>query len=209
MQNGALGSSYQSNLVKQETLRPDVLVNRFSEQLAKLAEREIGTLLSRRTSAEEIVQTVFRTFFRRNEAGQFRVEHDGALWQLLVTLTLNKIRKAAERHSALRRDVRREVLVDPSDLGWLADHASQPDSLVILADELEWLLKNLDSREVEIVKGLMEDVPVQELAHSVGCSRSTVRRVRERLLFKLRQRILEDSEKMPDSVRHSPNTAGC
>jgi hypothetical protein len=44
-----------------------ILCRRFSRQLLRLAEQNIGAKLKSRLDPEDITQTVFRTFFRRTQ----------------------------------------------------------------------------------------------------------------------------------------------
>jgi len=85
------------------------LFQRFSQRLWELAAAQLGRQLERRVDADDILQSVFRTFFRRSSEGQYSFDHSGALWQMLVRITLNKIRKQAARHRAGKRDFRLEV----------------------------------------------------------------------------------------------------
>ena len=47
--------------------------------------------------ADDIVQSVFRTFFRRAQAGEFRIDSSAQLWQLLVRITVLKAQHQAGR----------------------------------------------------------------------------------------------------------------
>ena len=49
---------------------------------------------------EDVVQSMGRSFFRRLRRGDFDLADRDALWALLVTITLNKSRNAADRHLA-------------------------------------------------------------------------------------------------------------
>jgi hypothetical protein len=182
-------------------LTPDELLRRYSPLLAQVAEQQIGPRLRQRTSVDDILQTVFRTYFRRSQQGRFQIEHEGALWALLLKLTCNKIRKQAERHTAQRRDVAREVLIDPGELAWVANGEAGPHEVAALTDELEWLLAQLAPRDVEIVRGLLAEESEQTIAGRARCSRATVRRVRERIAFKLRQRATAEDDVLSDCLR--------
>lgn len=85
------------------------IYQRYAQRLCALAEKDIGERLARRVGPEDIVQSVFRTFFRRTGDGQFAVDHSGSLWRLLVRITANKVLRHAEREGAARRDMKVEV----------------------------------------------------------------------------------------------------
>ena len=68
----------------------DAIYSQYATKLCALAESHIDQRLRPRVEAEDIVQSVFR-FFRRLKDGQFDFKHSGALWRLLVEITLRKV----------------------------------------------------------------------------------------------------------------------
>ena len=85
------------------------LFARYASRLARLAERHLSRELAARADGEDVVQSVFRTFFRRSARGEFHIASSARLWRLLVTITLRKVRTQARRHTAGVRDVSAEV----------------------------------------------------------------------------------------------------
>ena len=53
---------------------------RYADRLRTLAARKASTDLKRRVDAEDIVQSVFRTFFRRAAGGQYDAPTGDELW---------------------------------------------------------------------------------------------------------------------------------
>ncbi len=80
---------------------------RYASRLQALARTQTANNLSARFDPEDVVQSVFRTFFRRAADGYYHVPPGEQLWQLLLVLALNKVRSLASYHRAQRRDVRR------------------------------------------------------------------------------------------------------
>jgi RNA polymerase sigma-70 factor (ECF subfamily) len=66
------------------------IYERYVDQLLALAKRRISQRLARRVDAEDILQSVFRTFFNRARQGQFQVEDQDDLCKLLVRITLHR-----------------------------------------------------------------------------------------------------------------------
>ena len=66
------------------------LFARYARQLVRMADRRLGRNLAAREDGEDVVQSVFRTFFRRNAAGMLQIETSSQAWRLLVTITLRK-----------------------------------------------------------------------------------------------------------------------
>jgi len=170
------------------------LYRRYSHRLCALAEGQIGQRLGRRVGADDIVQSVFRTFFRRAADREFVIDHSGSLWRLLVKITLNKIRRYGERHRAAKRDVGAEVYVaddrlDPEAVA----HDPGPEEAAALADEMEALFAGLKSPEPAILQLAFQGYSTSEIAEQVGRSRWTVRRVLDRIGGRLRNRLEADS----------------
>ena len=88
----------------------------FRDRLCSLVQREMNRRYARREDAEDIVQSVFRTLFRRAARGEFQFEHDGALWKLLQKITRRKILKHVEYHQAERGLPIRKKSLDCQDL---------------------------------------------------------------------------------------------
>lgn len=155
---------------------------RYAERLWRLAEREIGTRLRRRVTADDIVESVFRTFFTRTARGEFSIAHSGALGSLLEEITRRKVRRQWNHHTCEMRNVHRETYPDEvgSDLGMFWRLPTEEDA-VDFVDALEILMRQLDAREAEIVRLILDDFQINDIAKCVGCSRWTVRRVLDRV----------------------------
>src|SRR3954452_18746956 len=80
---------------------------RYAERLLALAAAQSSPELARRVDPEDIVQSVFRTFFRRASQGHYAVPDGEEIWKLLLVIALNKVRATGAFHRAAKRDVRR------------------------------------------------------------------------------------------------------
>src|SRR5256885_2097714 len=81
-------------------------------ELIGVAEAQLSGKLAGRLDGEDVVQSVFRTFFRRSAAGEFQVDASDQLWRLLLTITLRKVRAKARRETAEKRDAGAEAAGD-------------------------------------------------------------------------------------------------
>jgi DNA-directed RNA polymerase specialized sigma24 family protein len=81
---------------------------RFAEGLRDVVRQRLDPKILRRAGEDDVVQSVFASFFTAppGPGGPPRSRAD--LWRLLVHFTLCKVANTAERHRAQRRDVRRE-----------------------------------------------------------------------------------------------------
>ena len=167
---------------------------RFAYRLIALARSRLDKKVHVRVDAEDIVQSVYRSFFGRQQLGQFQLENWDGLWSLLALITVRKCNKQAETHHAARRDVNREN--PPSqlteDVEGCLDLQSQeptPEHLVMLEETLVAVYKNLKAGERELVQMRLQGYMVEELATHADCTERTIYRLLERV-----RKILEDME---------------
>jgi len=164
-----------------------LLYFRYAEQIRSLAAARLGHDLGPRVDADDIVQSVFRTFFRRAALGQFEVPDGEFLWGLILVIALNKIRSQAAYHRAAKRDVRRT----PAMSAETEPDRRDPNALATLQMVLEDLMTELTPPQRSVIELRIEGHEVNEIASRVGCSRRSV----ERTLQKFRNRltaVLED-----------------
>lgn len=83
------------------------LYYRYADRLMRLASKSTPAELAPRFDPEDIVQSVFRTFFRRAAKGQYEAPEGDELWKLLLVMALNKVRSRAAFHRARKRDIRK------------------------------------------------------------------------------------------------------
>ena len=76
----------------------------YSDQLLRLVRRQLSDKLASRVDPEDILQSVFGSFFRR----PFDLQDARGMFALLVEISLNKTRDTARFHQREKRDVRRE-----------------------------------------------------------------------------------------------------
>src|SRR4051812_6601332 len=97
----------------------DQLFTHYARRLTRLAEQHLSRKLSGRMDGEDVVQSVFRTFFRRTAEGEFRIDSSAQLWRLLVKITLLKARAKGRYHTADKRDAGAEQAAGAED--WLPE----------------------------------------------------------------------------------------
>ncbi len=165
-----------------------LLYFRYAEQLRSLAAARIPNDLGQRLAPSDIVQSVFRTFFRRAALGQYDVPQGEDLWKLLLVIALNKIRSAGTHHRAACRDVARTPGIEPT-----AQEAAvgyQEDAWTTLRLVVEELLQQMPSSHRDMIEARIEGYEVAEIAQLVGRSQRSVERVLREFRLRL-QTILE------------------
>ncbi len=148
------------------------LYARYATRLLELAKSRTGVELGHSVDPEDVVQSVFRTFFRRAAQGSYQVPNGDTLWKLLMVIALNKIRSLADYHRAGKRDVRR---TQPISGVVPADHADE--SLNILQITIDELTSQLHESHQQMIRMRIEGYGVDEIAIKVQRSKRTTERV--------------------------------
>jgi RNA polymerase sigma-70 factor (ECF subfamily) len=169
-----------------------LLFHRFASRLIGLARARLDPLVRQKVDPEDVVQSVFKSFFLRHAAGQWDLGGWDGLWALLTVLTVRKCGRRAEYHRAGRRDVRREVAGGEEEDETFADCAAMarepsPEEAVVLAETVQRLLAPLASRDRHIVTATLQGCQAAEVAEQVGCTQRTVHRVLQRVRARLQR----------------------
>jgi RNA polymerase sigma-70 factor (ECF subfamily) len=177
------------------------VVRRYATRLIALAGAQLDDRLRRKVDPEDVVQSAFRSFFRRAEAGQFDVNNWESLWGLLVQFTLRKCGRRIQYFRAARRDFRREVPSAPvsseeqEDLAQLAaDPSPSPEEVTFLTDTAEQVMRRLGSeRKRRIFELSLQGYSIAEISSQVSYYERGVERVRSQIR-QLLEGLLEQSE---------------
>lgn len=170
----------------------------YGERLQRLAENHLSKRLKQRVGADDVIQSVCRTFFRRAQIGQFELADSDALWGLMCAITLTKIRQLARFHGRRKRDFcqeqgpNRPAGESSFSLREFVHGGPSPEEAAVFVDELEQLLHGLDDEEQRIVELKLQQFTNQEIAEQLRCSERTVRRMVKRVQSRLRE-VLNDS----------------
>ena len=138
--------------------------------------------LARRVDPEDVVQSVYRSFFTRARDGQFVIERSGDLWRLLLGISFNKLQSQVERHTAAKRSFRKEAgqaTSEDRDEGAFSPQADgpAPEELLAVSEELERLISSLPERHRDILERRLRGESIPEIATAVGRSERSIRRV--------------------------------
>ncbi len=148
------------------------LFERYGGRLYDVAERQLGNDLLQRVDADDIVQSVFRTFFRRAINGEYQVPKGEELWRLLLVIGLNKVRSQGVRHRAQRRDVSRTANCSDS-----TKPAQDQTGFVVLKMAIDDLVSSFPEAHRHIVNLRIEGFEIGEIANKTKRSHRTVERV--------------------------------
>lgn len=166
-----------------------LVFERFAHRLLALARGHLDGRTRRLVDPEDVLQSVFRSFFARHADGQFELIDWNGLWAMLVVLTLRKCGRKVRHLRAARRDVRRE---DAAEWESLADGPT-PDEAAALCDLLDALRQRCGAEDWPLVALCLHGHTHAEVADRAGCTERTVRRVVARARQRL-QRLCGDAE---------------
>jgi len=171
------------------------IYERYVHRLVALARSRISMRLSRRVDAEDVVQSVYRSFFTHAQNGRFVFERSGDLWRLLSSITINKVLRQVQKHQRQKRDIGREQHMlnaegEPVQPDVATSDPSPAEALIII-EELETVMENLSERHRVVLEHRLQGASVGEIANKAGCAERTVRRVLESVRDLLEKRLIE------------------
>lgn len=158
------------------------IYERYAQQLIAKARIHLGTRLQHKVDAEDLVQSVYRSFFHRFDQGQYELENWESLWGLLILITLRKCGRKINHFYANKRDINREIEpnigTEESARHWEAiAREPTPEEAAVLTETMEHFLETFNPRQRKIITLFLQGYTQQEISSQVGCSERTVRRV--------------------------------
>ena len=171
---------------------------RYVHRLRALVRARCSSELARRVEPEDIVQSVFRRFFRRVSQGDYDVPAGEELWGLFLVIALNRIRAAEMFHRADKRDVR--VTITDPDAGNYIEAAGGHDEVAysVLQMTIAEGLEQLPEQQRFMLELRIQGHEVAEIAQKTGRSKRTVERNLQEVRTRLRAFL--DRETHDDTV---------
>ncbi len=158
------------------------LYRTYASRLIALARNHLSAKMAARFDAEDVVQSVCRSFFARARDGQFAVQASDELWRLLVAITLHKTRRAVKHHQRGKRGVDQEVAgqgIFGVPVEVLA-RAPAPEEAIALADLLETVMRRCSPLDRQIIELRLQGCTVEDIAAQTRRSERTIWRVLKR-----------------------------
>jgi RNA polymerase sigma-70 factor (ECF subfamily) len=167
----------------------------FTRRLVVLARLHLNEQLRLKVDPEDVVQSAYKSFLLRYGTDLFAGDaHE--LWLMLTRITLRKCADRARYHRAGRRDAAREAAAAGGDAPepWRDTPGREPtpDEAVVLAETVEYLLRDLDADGRAIIELSLQGYSTQEISDQLGRAERSVRRVRERARGQL-ERMREEA----------------
>jgi RNA polymerase sigma-70 factor, ECF subfamily len=153
------------------------LYRRYSERLRALAQANYSAALARSLEVDDIVQSVFASFFQRAGKGEYDVPAGEELWKLFLVMAMNKIRAKSNYYLADKRDVRITRGGDTLERHAQSDIVTEDAEHAFLQMVMEEAMENLPESHRPIIRLRTEGYDVAEIATQLGRAQRTVERV--------------------------------
>jgi RNA polymerase sigma-70 factor (ECF subfamily) len=152
-----------------------MIVRRFASRLVALAAARLKNRLRQRIDAEDVVQSVFKSFFRHLDQGELQLLDWDSLWGLLAQAVIWKVGHQHARSRAAKRALDKEM---PSndETAFLALDPT-PEAVVIAEEMMDLVLSRLREEHREIFRLSLAGWKHAEIADERGVSIATVGRV--------------------------------
>lgn len=172
------------------------IVNRFMRRLIGLARSKLDARIQRKVDPEDVVQSVFRSYFVRQMEGEFHVRDWDNLWSLLALITARKCTNVRVRYARQGRNIRLEMDAaggdDDSGAGWQAlAREPTPAQAAVLTELIERVVSALPERDRQIVALSLEGNDAAAIAARIGRAERTVRRTLDHFRNRLETAVHE------------------
>ena len=181
-------SEFLARLHNQDDAAAQELFVRFAHQLIALALRHIDAGLRHKVDPEDVVQSVYKSFFVRYGAGNLDVVNWNSLWGLLTLITVRKCAERAAYHHAECRDAARGVSPREDEAApCLEPFGREPTPLeaAVLSETVGQLLAGLDEEERPVLELSLQGYTTREISERLGRAERTVRLLREGVRHRL------------------------
>ena len=182
------------------------LYERYLQKLLRLVGHHLASRFNPRLDPEDVVQSVFKSLFRRARDGDFEFQDDEDFWKLLLTIALNKVRNKVRFHSAAKRDPSRETSPgrEQGADSFIRDQLSRGSTAaesVAFADLLEAVLNSLGEPQQQLIQYRLEGCTQTEIAENLRVDPKTLRR----MYGQIRDRVVElYAEEFPEATDKPP-----
>jgi len=171
------------------------LYHRYARHLIALARSRLSTEAARRIDPEDVVQSVYRSFFVAARDGHYQIHNGDGLWYLLVTITMNKLRDQIERLGTRKRAMQRERSFGSEESlfgieGQRFARDPSPAEAAALIEQLEQVMRALEPVQCRMFEMRLQGHSVADIAVATQRCEQTVRR----LLGKIKAQLQKHSQ---------------
>jgi RNA polymerase sigma-70 factor, ECF subfamily len=148
------------------------LFERYYVRLLDLLRRQLGWRLKEVEGSSDVAQSVLRSFFSQIGGRTIELGPTDSLWPLLVTIALNKVRNLGKYWQRDKRDVTRNVPLDPANDP--LEQGPSPHDAAAVKEMVDQLLAPFSARRRKIIELILQGEGVNQIASQVGTTQRTV-----------------------------------
>jgi RNA polymerase sigma-70 factor (ECF subfamily) len=174
-------AEWLQQVIEQQDSFESAAVAEFANRVLSQAKRELPRYLSSRVDPEDIVQSVFRSFFQRHRSSPFSFETANDVWRLLSAMTYKKVCNKIRHHHRKLRDVNREGTADVAHLPATNGNDASASAVTIMMELLQRIVQQIPPQHQEILMLRMNDCTIEEIAEQLQISSRTVDRALQRV----------------------------
>jgi len=163
------------------------IYNRYANRLLNLTHQKSGSELTSQIEIQDIVQSVFRSFFRRASKGRYQLPEGEELWKLFLVISLNKIRKKSRYFHAAKRDVARNTAMGDQ----VIDQSGSPAAILRLT--VDELIARIPVAHQNLIRDRILGHEVKEIAIRNQVSQRTTERVLQSFRDQLKRELEADN----------------
>ncbi|MCA9172965.1 MAG: hypothetical protein KDB14_00550 [Planctomycetales bacterium] len=165
---------------------------RYAKRLQQLAKAQTADELAVRVDPEDVVQSVFRTFFRRAAEGHYEIPDGEELWKLFLVIALNKVRRIGQFHRAAKRNIASTRQFQQQSEAGTSDKSADDQAFMVLRMTVDDLLKQQSESQREIIMLRIEGHDIGTIAEWTGRAKRTVERVLQQFRETMSQMLQEE-----------------
>jgi RNA polymerase sigma-70 factor (ECF subfamily) len=163
---------------------------RYARGLFALARGRLDARVRGKVDPEDVVQSVFKSFFARQADGRLDLADWGGVWTILCVITLRKCGHAARYYRRACRDVVREASPaggdEDSARAWAAVARDPgPDEAAALVEAVEQAARGLDDEDRQVLALSLDGLRVTDISARLGYTERRVYRVLELVRHRL------------------------
>lgn len=172
-------------------------VERYFAKLVSMIEPRIADRFLPRFSAEDVVQSAMKSWFKRIDLNRRSLDEHDDIWKLISVIALNKVRKNVRRHSQQRRSVQ---TTDAGDS--VFDNIPGPSTQDALEyqDFLAAVHDSLPEKCRQVIPLLLEGHTWSEIASRMNVSTRTICRYKDQIREVALKHLPEDARVLAEDL---------
>ena len=160
--------------------------NEYYDQLVQFARKKLGSFHPRTFDADDMAQSAMKSLFKSLRESRYEAQNSVELWQVLITITKNKLIDRRRLHQAQKRgggNVRGEsIWIQAGEDSGLYEQPDTrpnltPDAQAELLETTDLLFQRLEGNKTrEVARLLLAGYRINDIAEELNCVRRTVER---------------------------------